>query len=77
MFVDFFYQLREARLPVTIREFLTFLEALDKGVSRGSVDEFYFLARASLVKDERFFDAFDLVFENFFKGAMHKTEGIS
>ncbi len=76
MFVDFFYQLREARLPVTIREFLTFLEALDKGVSQGSVDEFYFLARASLIKDERFFDAFDLVFENFFKGAIHKTEGL-
>ncbi len=76
MFVDFFYQLRDARIPVTIREFLTFLEALDKGVSQGSIDEFYYLSRASLVKDERFFDTFDLVFENFFKGAMHKTAGL-
>jgi uncharacterized protein with von Willebrand factor type A (vWA) domain len=76
VFVDFFYQLRDARIPVTIREFLTFLEALDKGVSQGSIDEFYYLSRASLVKDERFFDTFDLVFENFFKGAMHKTAGL-
>ena len=76
MFVDFFYQLREARVPVTIREYLTLLEALDKGVAKGSVDEFYFLSRASLVKDERFFDTFDLVFENFFRGAMNKTDGL-
>ena len=76
MFVQFFYNLREARIPVTIREFLTFLEALDKGVARANIDEFYYLARAALVKDERFFDTFDLVFENFFKGAMHKTAGL-
>lgn len=76
MFVDFFYQLRDARIPVTIREFLTFLEALEKGVAQGSVEEFYYLARASLVKDERWFDTFDLVFENFFKGAMNKTSGL-
>ena len=76
MFVDFFYQLRAARIPVTIREYLTFLEALDKGVARAGVDEFYFLARAALVKDERWFDTFDLVFENFFKGAMNKTSGL-
>ena len=76
MFVQFFYDLREARIPVTIREYLTFLEALDKGVARANIDEFYYLSRASLVKDERFFDTFDLVFENFFKGAMHKTAGL-
>ncbi len=76
MFVQFFYNLKEARIPVTIREFLTFLEALDKGVAQANIDEFYYLARAALVKDERFFDTFDLVFENFFKGAMHKTAGL-
>lgn len=76
MFVQFFYDLREARIPVTIREYLTFLEALDKGVAQANIDEFYYLSRASLVKDERFFDTFDLVFENFFKGAMHKTAGL-
>ncbi|PPR11413.1 MAG: hypothetical protein CFH41_00997 [Alphaproteobacteria bacterium MarineAlpha11_Bin1] len=76
MLVQFFYNLREARIPVTIREYLTFLEALDKGVAEANIDEFYYLSRASLVKDERFFDTFDLVFENFFKGAMHKTAGL-
>ena len=76
MFVDFFNQLRAARIPVTIREFLTFLEALDKGVAQGSIDEFYYLSRAAMVKDERWFDTFDQVFENFFKGAMHKTSGL-
>ena len=76
MFVDFFYQLRDARIPVTIREFLTFLEALEKGVAQGSIDEFYYLSRSALVKDERWFDTFDLVFENFFKGAMNKTSGL-
>jgi len=76
MFVQFFYDLREARIPVTIREYLTFLEALEKGVARANIDEFYYLSRAALVKDERFFDTFDLVFENFFKGAMHKTAGL-
>ena len=76
MFVDFFYQLRQARIPVTIREYLTFLEALDKGVAQGNVNEFYYLSRTALVKDERFFDVFDQVFENFFKGAMHKMAGV-
>ena len=73
MFVDFFLQLRDARIPVTIREYLTFLEAIDKGVAQADIDQLYFLSRACLVKDERWFDTFDLVFENFFKGAMHKT----
>ena len=76
MFVDFFYQLRDARIPVTIREFLMFLEALEMGVAQGNIDEFYYLSRATLVKDERLFDTFDLVFENFFKGAMNKTVGL-
>lgn len=74
MFVDFFFQLRAARVPVTIREYLMMLEALAAGVARGDVDGFYFLARAAMVKDEKFFDAYDKVFENFFKGAMHLTE---
>lgn len=72
MFVDFFYQMREARIPVTVREYLTFLEALNKGAADPDIDEFYFLARTSMVKDEKYFDTFDLVFGNFFKGAMHK-----
>lgn len=73
MFVDFFFQLRAARVPVTIREYLMMLEALAAGAAQGDVDGFYFLARAAMVKDEKFFDAYDKVFENFFKGAMHQT----
>lgn len=74
MFVDFFFQLRAARVPVTIREYLMMLEALAAGAAKGDVDGFYFLARAAMIKDEKFFDAYDKVFENFFKGAMHLTE---
>ena len=52
MFVDFFYQLRQARIPVTIREYLMLLEAMEKGAAGISVDQFYVLARAAMVKDE-------------------------
>ena len=71
MFVDFFYQLRAARIPVTIREYLMLLEAMEKGAAGISVEEFYVLARAAMVKDEKFFDTYDKVFSNFFKGAMN------
>ncbi len=74
MFVDFFFQLRAARVPVTIREYLMMLEALSKGASEPDVDGFYYLARAAMVKDEKYFDVYDKVFENFFRGAMHRTE---
>ena len=74
MFVDFFYQLRQARIPVTIREYLMLLEAMEKGAAGISVDEFYVLARAAMVKDEKFFDTYDKVFGNFFRGAMNATE---
>lgn len=76
MFVDFFYLLRQARVPVTIREFLVLLEGMDKGVAGTSVDDFYFLARTTLVKDEKYFDTFDRVFAHFFQGAMDATEGL-
>ena len=76
MFVEFFYQLRQARVPVTIREYLMMLEAMAKGAAEPDVDCFYYLARAAMVKDEKYFDAYDKVFDNFFKGAMHQTEDI-
>lgn len=76
MFVDFFYLLREARVPVTIREFLVLLEALDAGVAGASVDDFYFLARSTLVKDERNFDRFDQAFGAYFRGAQTITREI-
>lgn len=68
MFHDFFSQLRAAKIPVSIREYLTLLEALDKNVAGESVDGFYYLSRATLVKDERNLDKFDQVFAHVFRG---------
>ncbi len=68
MFHGFFTDLRAAKLPVSIREYLTLLEALDKNVAGENVDEFYYVARAALVKDERNLDKFDQVFAHSFRG---------
>jgi len=68
MLIPFFYTLRDARLPVSVKEYLTLLEALKAGVIEPSIDEFYFLARATLVKDEAHFDRFDKAFGAFFNG---------
>ncbi|HEX6136995.1 MAG TPA: VWA domain-containing protein [Casimicrobiaceae bacterium] len=68
MLVGFFLHLKSFRLPVSTREFLTLLEALDERVVSGSLDDFYVLARACLVKDEQLFDRFDLAFGTYFKG---------
>ena len=61
MFVTFFGNLRQARVPVTPREYLDLMRALEKDLAERSVDEFYRLARALLVKDERNLDRFDVV----------------
>ncbi|MDH3689083.1 MAG: VWA domain-containing protein [Gammaproteobacteria bacterium] len=68
MLVDFFYKLREVDVPVSTTEYLTLLEALSQRVADYSVDEFYYLARATLVKDERHYDRFDKAFGAYFKG---------
>jgi hypothetical protein len=68
MLIEFFFKLREAQIPVSLTEFLTLLQALAQRVTAHSADEFYYLARAALVKDERHFDRFDLVFGAHFKG---------
>jgi len=68
MLINFFYHLRASRLPVSINELLTLLAALKKGVIRPSIDEFYFLSRATLVKDEAHYDRFDRAFGEFFDG---------
>jgi uncharacterized protein len=68
MFISFFLELRAAKVPVSLREFLTLLEAMKEGVARFDIDEFYFLARAALVKDERHLDRFDRVFGHCFNG---------
>ncbi|PHS35223.1 MAG: VWA domain-containing protein [Robiginitomaculum sp.] len=74
MFHDFFSQLRAAKVPVSIREYLTLLEALDKDVAGESVDGFYYVSRAALVKDERNLDKFDQVFAHVFRGAEYLSD---
>lgn len=73
MFVDFFYELRNIKIPVTIREYLMLLEAMEKGICEANVDDFYYLARSALVKDERNFDRFDQAFGSFFRGLERKS----
>ncbi len=68
MFINFFFELKKARLPVSLREFLTLLDAMDAGLAAYSVDDFYYLSRACLVKDETNLDKFDRVFGEVFKG---------
>ena len=68
MLINFFYHLRASRLPVSINELLTLLEALKRDVIRPSIDDFYFLSRATLVKDEANYDKFDRAFGEFFNG---------
>jgi uncharacterized protein with von Willebrand factor type A (vWA) domain len=68
MLIDFFFTLKDAKIPVSIKEFLTLLEALQKQVISGSLDDFYYLARLTLVKDEAHFDKFDRAFGLYFKG---------
>jgi uncharacterized protein len=68
MFISFFLELRAAKVPASLREFLTLLQAMRQGVARFDIDEFYFLARTTLVKDERHLDRFDRVFGQCFKG---------
>lgn len=69
MLIDFFFALRQGGVPVTITEFLSLLEGLKRRVVVASLDDFYFLARTCLVKDERYYDRFDRVFGVYFKGA--------
>lgn len=68
MFVNFFHDLKAAGVPVTLREYLTLMEAMDADLASRRVEDFYYLARAALVKDERNLDKFDRVFGHTFKG---------
>ena len=68
MLIDFFYTVKQAGVPASIKEFLTLLEAMDKQVIVPSLDEFYYLSRLTLVKDEANFDKFDRAFGAYFKG---------
>ncbi|MBI5923487.1 MAG: VWA domain-containing protein [Betaproteobacteria bacterium] len=68
MLIDFFLHLKAAKLPVSTREFLTLLEAMQERLAGHSMDDFYFLSRACLVKDESNYDKFDRAFGAYFKG---------
>jgi uncharacterized protein with von Willebrand factor type A (vWA) domain len=68
MLTGFFLKLKSARVPVSIKEWLTLLEAMQKDVISPSIDEFYYLSRTTLVKDEQNFDKFDRAFGEYFKG---------
>jgi uncharacterized protein len=66
--IEFFFTLKDAKIPVSIKEYLVLLEALQKGVISPSLDDFYYLARTTLVKDEAHYDRFDQAFGLYFKG---------
>jgi uncharacterized protein len=68
MFITFFNELRSAQVPVTLKEYLTLMQALSADCAGGQVEDFYYLSRAALVKDERYLDRFDQVFGHVFKG---------
>jgi uncharacterized protein len=76
MFFAFFAELRAARIPVTLREYLTLLEALKGDVADKRVEDFYYLSRACLVKDERNLDKFDRVFAHAFRGIETVAEAL-
>src|SRR5271170_3691361 len=68
MFATFFHELKQAGVPVTLREYLTLMEAMELDIAVRRVEDFYYLSRAALVKDERNLDTFDRVFGHVFKG---------
>jgi len=68
MFIEFFMALRSVGVPVSLREYLTLMEALDLGIARYDIQQFYYLSRSAWVKDERHLDRFDQVFGKIFKG---------
>jgi uncharacterized protein len=77
MFVAFFRELKTAGVPVTLREYLTLMEAMEKDLAGRRVEDFYYLARTALVKDERNLDRFDRVFGHVFKGLELTSETLT
>ena len=68
MLIELFHKLRKVEIPVSITEYLTLMRALDARIAGFSVNDFYYLSRTTLVKDERYFDRFDQVFGEHFRG---------
>ena len=77
MFVAFFHELKAAGVPVTLREYLTLMEAMEQDLAGRRVEDFYYLARTALVKDERNLDKFDRVFGHVFKGLESTSEALT
>ena len=76
MLIEFFFELRKYGLKPSVTEYLTLMEALDKRVVTNSVEDFYYLSRSTLVKDEAKFDRFDRIFSHYFKGIEEATDGL-
>ena len=76
MLIDFFLALRQAGLPVSLKEWLTLLEALKQHLAFASLDQLYYLARTTLIKDEKWFDRFDRVFAAHFQGREWQAEDL-
>jgi uncharacterized protein with von Willebrand factor type A (vWA) domain len=76
MFVTFFQELKSAGVPVTLREYLTLMEVMAQDLAARQVENFYYLARATLVKDERNLDKFDRVFAHVFRGLETPADGL-
>jgi hypothetical protein len=76
MFVTFFHELKTAGVPVSLREYLTLMQAMDANLASRRVEDFYYLSRATLVKDERNLDKFDRVFGHVFRGLESLSDGI-
>src|SRR3954454_11710943 len=77
MFVQFFSELKQAGVPVTLREYLTLMEAMEADLAGRKVEDFYYLSRAALVKDEKNLDKFDRVFGHVFKGLERLDEDLA
>ena len=77
MLTDFFLKLRDGGVPASLNEYLALMEALGKKLGSGSLDEFYYLARTCLVKDESNYDKFDRIFGAYFKGIVSLPEGMT
>ncbi len=77
MFINFFHELKSAGLPVTLKEYLILMEALEARIAACRMEDFYYLSRASLVKDERNLDKFDRVFSEVFEGIESLSEDLT
>ena len=78
MFLNFFFDLKNANLPVSLKEYLILIEAMNKRVIDSfKINDFYYLSRSALVKDERYLDKFDKVFGHSFKGLENTSEILS